>query len=505
MEAQAFVESDIDKLIDAALPFIPGDSIIARMIADVRSWHAANDDWYATRKLIGEHYNYELFPGACHMVPNHALIILALLYGKGDLRRSLMIANTSGWDTDCNSGNVGAILGIRDGLAAFADTPDYRWPVADRMYLSTAEGGRGITDAAIETIRVANAARALAGQPALAPKHGARFHFALPGSVQGFTVSSGDASVTNVEQKLAVGLARGGQAEVTTPTFAPEETKPFRARGYRLFASPTLYPGQDVTAEIAAGDANRGPLTARLILRAYDPGDTLVTHEGPSVQLAPGGTATLTWTTPALESQPIAEVGFRIEGAEGDILNVETLTWHGAPTTTFARARGTGDQWKQAWVDGVDIWEDRWGHDFHLTQNRGIGLIAQGTEGWQNYTAAATIRTPLAASAGLAVRVGGMQRYYALVLREGDSGAGRAQIVKCIGEVTVLAEAAFDWEVDRFYDITLSADGNQLRGTIDGDLVLEATDEDRPLTGGSAGFVVEVGTLVSGPLAVTEI
>lgn len=179
IEAQAFVESDIDRLIDTALQFIPSDSTIARMIGDVRTWHAANEDWYATRALIERDYGYDSYPGMCHMVPNHALIILALLYGNGDLRRSLMIANTAGWDTDCNSGNVGAILGIRNGLAAFSETPDYRWPVADRLYLSTAEGGRGVSDAVRETYRIVNAARALAGKSAVAPKDGAKFHFSL--------------------------------------------------------------------------------------------------------------------------------------------------------------------------------------------------------------------------------------------------------------------------------------------------------------------------------------
>ena len=45
MEAQAFVESDIDKLIDTGLSFIPTDSVIARMIGDIRAWHAKDGDW----------------------------------------------------------------------------------------------------------------------------------------------------------------------------------------------------------------------------------------------------------------------------------------------------------------------------------------------------------------------------------------------------------------------------------------------------------------------------
>lgn len=501
LEAQAFVESDIDVLLDTALRFVPDDSIIARMIADVRSWHAADDDWYVTRRLIGQHYGYDTFVGACHMVPNHALIILSLLYGKGDFRRSLMIANTAGWDTDCNAGNVGAILGIRNGPSAFTDTPDLRLPVADKMYLSTAEGGRGITDAVTETIRVANAARALAGVQPLDPKEGARFHFSLPGSVQGFTVDDATtAELTNVDARLTVALTADA-AIVTTPTFSPAETAPFRDRGYRLFASPTLYPHQLVTAKVSAADANGAAISANLLLRAYDEDDALVTHEGTAIEIAAGERITLEWTIPALDNTPVQQIGLSIAGHPHDVLNVDSLTWAGAPTTTFRRGHGTGSMWREAWVDGVDIWEGRWSNDFHLTQNRGIGLIAQGTEGWKDYTATATARIPLAESAGIAVRIGGMQRYYAFVLRAG----GRAQLIKSAGELTILAETAFDWEIDREYTFELRTEGTHLRGTIDGLAVLEATDVGRPLTGGSVGFVVEVGTIVSGPMTVAAI
>src|SRR5256885_8650621 len=46
--------------------------------------------------------------------------------------KSLMIVNTCGWDTDCNSGNVGCLLGIRNGLEGIYSGPDRRGPVADR-------------------------------------------------------------------------------------------------------------------------------------------------------------------------------------------------------------------------------------------------------------------------------------------------------------------------------------------------------------------------------------
>ena len=110
-----------------------------------------------------ESYGYDKYGGNCHMVPNHALIMLGLLYGDDDFQKALMIVNTGGWDTDCNSGNVGCLMGIKNGLAGIDAGPDWRGPVADRLYLPTADGGRAITDAVTETYHIVNIGRALAG------------------------------------------------------------------------------------------------------------------------------------------------------------------------------------------------------------------------------------------------------------------------------------------------------------------------------------------------------
>ena len=120
------------------------------------------------------------------MVPNHALVQLGLLYGDDNFQKALMITNTSGWDTDCNSANVGCLMGIKGGLAGIDAGPDWRGPVADRIYLPTADGGRSIFDCVQQSLILANLGRSLRGKPPLQPKGGARFHFDLPGSVQGF-------------------------------------------------------------------------------------------------------------------------------------------------------------------------------------------------------------------------------------------------------------------------------------------------------------------------------
>jgi hypothetical protein len=80
-----------------------------------------------------------------------------------------------GWDTDCNSGNLGCLVGIMKDSSAFEDTFDWRGPVADRLFLPTSDGGRCITDAVIETDRVVEIGRVLADEPAPSPKGGAGF------------------------------------------------------------------------------------------------------------------------------------------------------------------------------------------------------------------------------------------------------------------------------------------------------------------------------------------
>ena len=84
MEAQAFIERDVDKLLETGLKFVPADCVIRRVVEDVRDWYAGDNarDWRSTRERIAARYGYDKFLGNCHVVPNHALVILAMLYGR---------------------------------------------------------------------------------------------------------------------------------------------------------------------------------------------------------------------------------------------------------------------------------------------------------------------------------------------------------------------------------------------------------------------------------------
>jgi len=141
MIALAFLEDDIDALLDGGVEALDPRSEIRGIVADVRRWHRAHPaDWRATRRLIQEKYvrvsdremrdmnGYEL---------NTAATITALVYGDGDLAKTLQIAFNMGWDCDNSAATAGTIVGVTKG---------YRWMLAqgwtivDRYRNTTREG-----------------------------------------------------------------------------------------------------------------------------------------------------------------------------------------------------------------------------------------------------------------------------------------------------------------------------------------------------------------------------
>jgi|YNPNPStandDraft_1061719.scaffolds.fasta_scaffold01019_15 ADP-ribosylglycohydrolase len=503
MEALAFVEPDIHRLIETAVALIPRDSIIYRMIGDVREWREQEPDWRRAFGRLAANYGYDRYGGNCHIVPNHGLIILSLLYGDDDFQKTLMIVNTCGWDTDCNSGNVGCLMGIKNGLAGIEAGPDWRGPVADRLYIPTADGGGAVTDAVSVAYRIVNTGRALAGLPPRLPKNGARFHFELPGAVQGFRAdesveSRGLVTLENVTghsrdgtRSLALRythLAPGRMARVCLATFIPPEA--VQDAGYGLVASPTLYPGQTLRARLESDGQNREPPLCRLYLRAYGPDDTLYRLYGPEASLPAGTEHEFVWQIPDTGGDPIAEIGIEIRSlrrADG-CLYLDYLTWDGPPRVTWTRPAHNGTMWRRAWVNGVDDFLS-WSEPYRLIQNHGVGLLIQGTREWSDYRVTADVTPHLARAAGIAARVQGMRRYYALLLCDD----GKIRLVKALDGDTVLAEADWPWTWGETHKLGLEVAGNRLRAWVDGEHLFTLDDTFQPLDRGAVALVIHEG------------
>ena len=505
MESEAFTNADINRLIDIGLSVIPGDCRIAKLVADVRGWHRTYTDWRDTRREIAGTYGYDRFPGNCHVIPNHALMIMSVLYAPDDFQRAQAIVNTSGWDTDCNAGNVGCLLGIMHGLDGLNAGPDWRGPIADRMLVSSADGGFAVNDAVRMADYIAGLGHLVDGiPPPPAPKGGAQFHFSLPGSTQGFRVSdtSDTSAGTTVEgilhgerHVLSVGFESLGSNRpvvVTTPVFAPKDV--LRMRTYELMSTPLVYSGQVLTAAFSTAADSTGRVTIRPLVRRYGEADRLVDIYGPSVTLEPGHSAERSWVLPDCASQPIAEIGLAVTASgrrvSGRIL-LDRLGWIGAPDLVLRPPAEGGDFWRRAWVNSADTFTgDAAG--IRISRVSGEGLIIHGTRQWTDYEVSTCMTVHLGRYAGLAARVRGLRRFYAARLCR----TGRFEILRVLDDDrAVLASTPLNWQLDETVPVSLSVRDGRITACA-GDAFLTA-DDDRAgqLASGGAGLLVADGAV----------
>lgn len=501
MEAEAFNSKDVNHLLDTGLSFIPTNCLIALLVADIRKWVSGNENWEATRQRIEDTYGYDRYPGNCHVIPNHALMIMALLHAPDDFQRGQMIVNTSGWDTDCNAGNLGCLQGIMLGLEGLDAGPDWRGPIADRLLISTADGGRSITDAAEISIWLAKLACQLAGTtPDAAPKDGSAFHFSLPGSVQGFrcmpgTDDAGTLRVTGTGNALALDvdhLAPGGEAVALTPVFSPPEVVDMRT--YDLMACPRVYPGQVLTARLMADDDFDGRLDARLRVRHYNGNDLLVPLDAPQgTVLPPGREVELSWTIPDLGGQPVAEVGIVLNCSQGHARGrvlVDRMSWSGTPNLTLRRPEDGGDFWRRAWVNTAHFFSKHFPQDFRISQDRGEGMIMQGTREWRDYVVEADLMLHLGERGGLVVRAQGQRRYYGVRITR----AGELIITRQRDEhEEVLARAPCPILFETAFTLRVEVEGTRITARL-GDVTLQANDPSG-FDGGAMGLTVQEGAL----------
>jgi len=118
--AEAFFESDPERLVEAGLKCIPSGSQYAECIRDVLAWYRQNpDDWQKTWGLIDAKYqrNPAYRRASCDKGAfnidakiNGAYIVMGLLYGRREPDRTIVISTRCGQDSDCNPSSAAGIL-----------------------------------------------------------------------------------------------------------------------------------------------------------------------------------------------------------------------------------------------------------------------------------------------------------------------------------------------------------------------------------------------------------
>lgn len=114
MESAAFVSSDINNLLDIGLSKIPDSCRVSKSVRLVMDCYKKGMDWKDARNAVVED-SKDL--GWFQAPANVAFVVLGLLYGECDFKKSMLYAVNCGDDTDCTAATVGALLGIMYGSA----------------------------------------------------------------------------------------------------------------------------------------------------------------------------------------------------------------------------------------------------------------------------------------------------------------------------------------------------------------------------------------------------
>lgn len=520
----AFVEADMRKIIEKGLSYIPKDCEYARVVNAVMGFYEANhgEGWRECFRYVKENFGYDRYPGNCHIIPNAAVMVLALLYGEGDFSDTLNICNMCGWDTDCNVGNIATIMGVRNGLGGI-DYRKWREPIHDFLACSSVVGSLNITDIPSGALYLAKMAYRIAGEEMPAPwreiaeNRPESCHFEFPGSTHAIRMrveglderaqKNRVCQVKNTEETAHTGrrslkisaapVLAGEDVYVYKKTYyTPED---FYDSRYDPSFSPLVYPGQMIHGSAYLPEYGE---RAQVSLYARDMRTGRI-YQGESVKLELGNWTELCFQIPALSGALIDEIGFcfHVEGNH----NI-TRSFVGMIDDLYVT--GEVDYEIEFEKERVELWTVLHREISQFTRLKGITYLEKGclhlscsdfgetyTGGhdWKNYRAKFSVTPMVGEHHWVNVRVQGAIRSYAV----GFLPDRRVGILKNENGYRILAETDFDWHCGEEYEITVCVEGNCILADIDGKVTLKVQDEKNPYLTGGIGLSVRKGSHMS--------
>lgn len=520
-ESLAFVEHDIRRVLDRALEFIPHDCAYARAVRDVMAFHDAHPDgdWHEGFRFVQENYGYDRYPGWCHIIPNTCAMIVSMLYGGGDFNRTVVIANLCGWDTDCNAGNVGAIMGVLCGLEGI-DWQKWAKPINDILICSSVMGSLNIMDIPYGASYIAEQAYALAGEEIPEPYRSALArsidgcHFEYPHSTHGMRVRGDapekiqtlNASIANTAEAARTGLR---SLKITaTPVLSAERVYVYKKTYYRPADfedsrydpcfSPLLYPGQTITGSAMTPEYSECDCYVRLYVKDLRTGEV---YMGERQRCERSCWADLSYQIPALDGAMLGEAGFLFESIRSEgrhaVLTafVDDLVFSGTPDYRLDFSKENIEFWNISHQDVSQMTRLK-GHLFLQDEMLRLscsdyGEAYTGRHDFTDYEAVYEFMAATGEKHFALARVQGACRSYAF----GFDGAGRVSLLKNEKGYRTLASAAFDWKPGTVYTLSLSVCGGTITGRC-GDVTLSFTDENPYLQGG-VGVAVRDGSHIA--------
>jgi len=462
----AFSESDPRRLIQIGLEQIPPESEYTRVIQAMLDFHYTHpDNWRTAYEYLETNFGYDRYSGVVHIIPNAGVVALGLLYGEGDFSRSIQITNMAGWDTDCNVGNVGAIVATAVGLQNIDES--WRIPMNDLLVASSIIGTRNLLTIPQCTELTTNLGRMIDHQ---ATENYTRYHFKFDGSVNNFEARGEKGRPIHVSQTVVDDvpalrtsirkLNKKGEISIFTRTYyRPSELS---SNYYEACFTPLIYAGQTVNARIYIPEDAPADLYAALYV--FDDNHKTV-YQAEATHLSPNSWQTLTYQIPKLSDSLLSEVGIVLRNL-GEVWSVGScylaeLDWQGIPNyeCTFSLERRESNSISQ-WTRLRGYWrlDDNAYHGSGTEENE----TYSGDIHWTDYLLMSEVVPLIGDHHYINGRVQGALRSYAFGLAPDNQIA----IYKKDETYTQIASTPFEWQHGATYKLSLSVDGNNLQGQV---------------------------------------
>ena len=482
MVSAAFSEKDPVKLLEIGLSVIPSDGEYATMVRDIMRFHQVHpDDWHVARDYIEVAWGYKKYPGVVHIIPNGAIIVIGLLYGEGDFSRSIVITNMCGWDTDCNVGNVAAIIGIAVGLEGIENR--WRPPLRDYMVSSSVIGSQNIAGIPEVAQYLEACGRRFAGEEQKLDNL-PQYYFDYPGSTMGMETRKNRCRVLNLSQsteqstvgrgslKVSIDrLNRKGFAQIFARTYIWVDE--LTSNHYEACFSPRIYPGQTLSIQVFMPEEYPDFIHGSLFVEDASSG---FCYQNPGQKLTPGKWTKIELSIPNETNLTISHIGLDIRSMQEDpwtgVLYVDALDWTGNSEYQLdLGALSPNGKTTTQFSTYCGFW--RLEQDAYLGSGVEFNESYTGNIQWQNGTLTVKLTPVTGQTHYINLRVQGGLSGYAI----GFLGENRVGIMKKIdGNYEILKAVEYPWVQGEEITLSGNADGAQLTLLINGKEVISIID-----------------------------